>query len=232
MKTAIAIRHVHFENLGTLGTLLESRGYQIRYVNGARDDLTPSWIADADLVVVLGGPVGAHEDDRYPFIRGEIELLQLRVRSGRPLVGICLGAQLIARAFGCKVYPMGTQEIGFHAVHLTAEGSKSVLAPLASSPVLHWHGDQFDIPPNGVCLARTDLCPHQAFAVGRHILGLQFHLEADPLDIESWLVGHACELHQAGVEPEMLRAKAQELTHALPTASHAVFSRWLDELEA
>ncbi|MDO9404884.1 MAG: glutamine amidotransferase [Polaromonas sp.] len=231
MKTAIAIRHVHFEDLGTLEPLLQSRGYQITYVHGPTEDLSRSSISAADLVVVLGGPVGAYEHDSYPFLQAEIELLQSRVRSRRPLVGICLGAQLIARALGCKVYPMSTQEIGFKPLQLTTEGKTSVLAPLAETPVLHWHGDQFDIPPGGKCLASTETCAHQAFAVDRHILGLQFHLETNLSELESWLVGHACELRQAGVKPETLRSQVADLTSALPALSTSVFSRWLDELE-
>ena len=117
---------------------------------------------------------------------------------------------------------------GFAPLTLTQEGQASPLVALGNVPVLHWHGDQFDIPPGALRLAGTDVCPNQAFSVGRHVLGLQCHLEADPRQIERWLVGHACELAQAGIDPRALRTQACALQTRLPQAAQAAFSRWLD----
>lgn len=232
MKTAIAIRHLDFEDLGTLQPLLAERGYAIRYVDATLDDLSAPSLQAADLLVVLGGPIGAFDEHLYPFLLGELALLHARLASGRPLLGICLGAQLIARALGACVRPMGHKEIGFGPLALTAQGQASPLALLGSTPVLHWHGDQFELPDGAQRLASTAACVNQAFAVGQRVLGLQFHLEADTRRLERWLVGHACELAQAGIDPRMLRGAAQDLEAALPAAAHAVFTRWLDEAQA
>lgn len=229
--TAIAIRHLHFEDLGTLEPLLQSRGYAVRYVDAPTEDLRAPHIADAGLLVVLGGPIGAFDEAAYPFLADELALVRRRLGSQRPLLGICLGAQLIARALGAPVAPMGVKEIGFAPLALTAAGHDSPLAALGDVPVLHWHGDQFGIPSGAQCLAGTATCPHQGFALGPQVLGLQCHLEADPRAIERWLVGHACELAQAGVDPRALRAEARALQARLPAAAGAVFTRWLDGLE-
>lgn len=228
MKNVSVIRHVHFENLGTLEPLLKQRGYGVQYFD-AWTRCDPDEIQKADLLVVLGAPIGAFDDAVYPFLTHEVELLERRLVAQAPLLGICLGAQLMVRALGGHVAPMVRKEIGFSPVELTAAGLASPLAGLPmETAVLHWHGDQFEIPSGTVSLARTDICPHQAFALGNYALGLQFHLEADAEDIEPWLVGHASELAQAGISPSGLRAQAAIHGVKLKAAAQAVFSLWLD----
>lgn len=232
MKTAIAIRHLDFEDLGTLAPLLAARGYALRYLDAATDPLRTADTAAADLLVVLGGPIGAFDDTLYPFLADELAVVRARLHSRRPLLGICLGAQLIARALGADVASMGAKEIGFGPLALTADGESSALAALGPVPVLHWHGDRFEIPAGASLLAGTAACAHQAFSLGTQVLALQGHLEADPARIERWLLGHACELAQAGIDPRLLRAQALALRTALPQAAQAVFSAWLDGLAA
>jgi len=232
MKTAIAIRHIHFEDLGTLEPLLRERGCTVRYVDAAVDDLAGLDALAPDLLVLLGGPIGAFDDEAYPLLKHELELVRRRLESGRPMLGICLGAQLIARALGARVYALGVKEIGFGTVMLTEDGRASALAALVDVPVLHWHGDQFDIPPGATRLAGTAIGANQAFALGARILGLQFHLEADAGRIERWLIGHASEMSQAGIDPRMLRVQAREHGASLSAAARDVFTAWLDGLEA
>lgn len=233
-RTALVIHHVPFEDLGTLAPLLHARGYAVRHVDAATDDLAALDVRTPELMVVLGGPIGAYDDALYPFVATEAERVRERLDSQRPILGICLGAQLIARALGAEVKPMGVgvKEIGFDALTLTPQGRTSPLAALDRVPVLHWHGDQFQIPQGAALLAGTAVCPHQAFALGPRVLGLQFHLEADPTTLERWLVGHACELGQAGIDLHRLRAQARAHGAALRQAAHETITRWLDGAEA
>lgn len=229
MKTVLALRHVHFEDLGIFEPLLRARGYEIRYIDPSIDDLTALDVVTPDLVVVLGGPIGAFDDAIHPFVADELALVKARLDSGRAILGICLGAQFMARALGAKVYPMGVKEIGFSPLTLTVQGQQSPLALLGDVPVLHWHGDQFDIPDGAELLASTNVGAHQAFRVGSKVLGLQFHLEADTARIEQWLVGHASELGQAGISPNSLRTDAQQIGPKLQAAAIRILESWLDQ---
>jgi len=231
MKTAIALRHLYFEDFGTLDAVLGEYGYHLHYIDPTLGEIDSAAIQQADLLIILGGPVGAYEEQTYPFLERERSIVRQRLHSGKPLLGICLGAQLIARELGANVYPLPRKEIGFSPLELTSAGKTSVLAALGDTPVLHWHGDQFDIPTNAVHLASTAVCSHQAFSIGRNVLALQFHLEADVNKIEHWLVGHANELQQTGINPCTLRTEASALRNCLTMAAHAVFSAWLEQLE-
>ena len=179
---------------------------------------------------MLGGPVGVYDTGSYPFLIDAIELLKDRLAANRPTLGICLGAQLMAAALGAGVAPGDEKEIGFAPLNLTETGGQSPLAHLANAPVLHWHGDSFAIPNGAEKLAETPACANQAFALGPNILGLQFHPEADAKRIERWLIGHACELATAGVEPGVLRTDAARYGAPLRDAGRLMFSQWLKEL--
>jgi GMP synthase (glutamine-hydrolysing) len=179
----------------------------------------------------MGGPIGAYEDEIYPFLRDEIAVLQDRLASQRPTMGVCLGAQLIARAANARVYPSGVREIGFAPIALSSVGRRSCLAPFAEEPVtLHWHGDTFDLPTGATLLASTPLCANQAFALGDNFIGFQFHPEAGGPGFERWLIGHACELAAAKIDVPAMRADAQRLAAELQRKAHVVMSRWLESV--
>jgi len=227
MRTAIALRHVHFEDFGTFEPVLASNGFEIRYCEMGADDL-PADALEADLLIVLGGPIGVYETSAYPFLVQETELLRARLTAGRPTFGICLGAQLMAHALGADVAPTGIKEIGFSCLSLTAAGENSPLRHFRDVPLLHWHGDAFAIPAGAEHLAATPLCAAQAFAMGPNIMGVQFHPEVDAGRFERWLIGHAAELSAAGIDPRSLRAAAARFGEQLRAAGQAMFAEWLN----
>ena len=233
MPTAIAIRHVAFEDLGTLAPLLARRGFALSYRDAAIDDLAAPDIAAADLLVVLGGPIGAYEGELYPFLLDELRLIENRLASGKPVLGICLGSQLMASALGARVYPGTGKEIGWAPLSLTETGRASPLAPLGKgAPVLHWHGDTFDLPRGAVHLAATERYRHQAFAWARHGLALQFHLEVAAPALERWYIGHACEISGTpGLSVPVLRGESEHWAPALAPLAARCFETWLDEIE-
>lgn len=230
-RSAVALRHVAFEDLGLLAPIMEREGWNVSFCEAPVDDLSHSSIRDADLLIVLGGPIGVYETESYPFIVREIALIEHRLGRDLPTLGICLGAQLMAKALGSRVYAGHYKEIGWGSVSLTEAGSASCLAPLGGGmPVLHWHGDTFDLPAAATRLAANENYENQAFACGTHALALQFHLEADPRQLEEWYVGHAVELAAAGISVTPLRAKTAELSDVLGPQADGVFTNWLRQL--
>lgn len=229
MKTALALRHLAFEDLGLIEPLLRERGFHVRYVEAGVDDCAAVDLAKVDLLIVLGGPISVEDEERFPWLVDEVALIRQRLDAQQPLLGVCLGAQLMARALGARVRPMGVKEIGFAPVMLTAAGQGSALAELGSQPMLHWHGDQFDLPAGAESLATTALCAHQAFAPHRKALGLQFHPEVDPHRFEQWLIGHIDELEHAGISPNELRAAMAREASGLRAALTRLMDRWLDQ---
>jgi GMP synthase (glutamine-hydrolysing) len=229
-RTAIALRHVAFEDLGLIEPLLASLGWTVRYCDATLDDLSDPALQEADLLAVLGGPIGIYETEVYPFVKDELKAIEKRLAAGKPTLGICLGAQAMAAVLGARVYFGGTKEIGFGRVTLTDAGKASALAPLADGVVLHWHGDTFDLPEGATRLVSNEIYPNQAFSCGADALALQFHLEADPFKIERWLVGHAVELAKAGIDIPALRKAAARFAPHYAAQAVAVFGRWLKEI--
>jgi GMP synthase (glutamine-hydrolysing) len=232
MKSVVAIRHVPFEDLGAFEPVLRDAGFAISYWDMGQDD--PAEIgSETDVLVVLGGPIGAYEEDKYPFILDELHLLERRIAASRPTLGICLGAQLIARASGAHVYPGVAKEIGWSAIELTDAGRLSCLKHLATVPVLHWHGDTFDLPKGAEHLASTTMTPNQAFAIGKATLAVQFHTEVTPPGFERWLIGHTLEISLVpGISVNGLRQDARELAPKTNASGVRLLRDWLAGLPA
>ena len=229
-KSAIAIRHVYFEDLGAFEPVLRDAGYQIRYCDIGMDDLS-AIPPDTDLLVVLGAPIGAYEEEKYPFVSDELRIIGRRLSNSQPVLGICLGAQLMARAFGARVYPGKSKEIGWAPVELTDAARQTSLQHLAGLPVLHWHGDVFDLPDGAVRLASTALTPNQAFAFGSTALGLQFHVEVQERGFERWLIGHTLEISTVpNLSVPGLRRDAGAYAARTAAAGTRLLRDWLESL--
>ncbi len=233
VKRALAIRHVAFEDLGNFAGALADRGYGVAYADAGLDDLGALDPLGPELLVILGGPIGAYEEESYPFILDELRLLENRLAADLPTLGVCLGSQLMARALGARVYAGGRREIGWAPLVLTEAGRRCSIRFLApeETPVLHWHGDTFDLPRGAVRLASTSAYENQAFAWGRRALALQFHAEATAGGLERWFIGHACEIGTTpGVTVAGLRRDTARFTPALERQGRRFFEAWLDEV--
>ncbi len=232
MRKALALNHLAFEDLGSLGTELMRAGYTIDTVDACTADLRAIDPLAPDLLVILGGPIGVYEHETYPFLSAEMDLIRSRLAKKLPTIGICLGAQLLATALGASVYP-GTQgkEIGWAPIQA---GTDAALHPFFSElltpdlHILHWHGDTFDLPANAQHLASTAAYPNQAFAMGQYALGLQFHPEVTAQNLERWYVGHACELTHAEISVAQLREDSRVYAPRLEAAAQRFWRSWLN----
>lgn len=225
----VAIQHLAFEDLGSFEAVLREQDMDITHLQAGVDDVSQA-LAQADIAVVLGGPIGVYETDAYPFLLDEIEALRQRMLERKPTLGICLGSQLMAQAFGGRVYPGGHKEIGWGELTLSESGRRSPLQHLQGAAVLHWHGDTFELPPDAELLASSPLYPNQAFRIGSNLLALQCHPEAQARTFERWLIGHAGELASVGLDVPTLRAQAQRLAPTLERAGQAMLREWLANL--
>jgi GMP synthase (glutamine-hydrolysing) len=232
-REVLAIRHVHFEDLGSLEQVLGERAWFVRYLDVGHGRIEAPNPAAPALTVVLGGPIAAYDDAAYPTLKPLLNLIEKRIEAGRPTLGICLGAQLIARALGARVYPAQRKEIGWVPLTLTDAGRNSPVRHLDGEHVsmLHWHGDTFDLPVDAVRLASTLDCENQAFSWGPHVLGFQCHPEVRGDRFERWLIGHAGEIAStAGLDAPSLRADTARLAPTLEAAARKTFGEWLDAL--
>ncbi len=189
MNKILVFQHVPYEILGTLNELFKSHGFRIKYVNfGRYPDAVPSLDGYHGLVV-LGGPMSVYDLVGHPHLAVEVDVIRQALERGIPILGICLGAQLLARALDAEVTPNGDKEIGWYDVSMTDAGREDPMFAHfeASERIFQWHGDTFAIPTGATHLASSPLCRNQAFRYGEHAYGLQFHLEVDAPMIERWL---------------------------------------------
>lgn len=181
------LQHVPFEGPGALAPLAAARGIHLLTCALYNAEPLPA-AGELGGLIVMGGPMGVYEADRHPHLLAEMALIRAAVEQDLPLLGICLGAQLMAEALGGHVYKGPELEAGAGQVHLTAAGKTDPVFSVSADPmpVMHWHQDTFTLPPGAVHLAATDLYPHQAFRAGHRAYGLQFHIEADETLAENW----------------------------------------------
>ena len=173
------LQHVPFEGLGSIQPWLVSAGAEITCTRMFEAAVLPA-LERFDLLVVMGGPMSVNEEERFPWLVREKEYVCNVVAAGKPVLGVCLGAQLIASALGARVYKNREPEIGWFPVQGVPADDPSVFAFPASAEVFHWHGETFDLPEGATHIARSEACENQAFQFGDSVIGLQFHLETTP----------------------------------------------------
>jgi GMP synthase (glutamine-hydrolysing) len=231
-RSAVALRCGPHDSMGTLRPILESRGYRTRYCAAVPERIRAIDPLEVDILLLLGHIPLDTEETATHFSQEMLDLVRARSHFGLPMLGIGLGAQLIACALGGSIRAMPRPEITFAAVELSDAGRRSCLAPLRHrTPVLHWHRDEIVLPSTMQRLASTGADRVQAFRRGPQILGLQFHLEADMDYLNARLQHLSRSPASAGVDPMLLRMQASESMQRLRHACHAVMTRWLDEME-
>ncbi|RMG42984.1 MAG: type 1 glutamine amidotransferase [Acidobacteria bacterium] len=213
----LVIQHVPWEGPGSIATIARNRGIALETVSAGKTALEPSEVLERfSGLIVMGGPMSVNDTAEHTYLDQERSLLAAAVARGRPVLGVCLGAQLLAAALGARVFPGPEPEIGFAPVRLTEEGRRDpVLGGAETIPAFHWHGETFELPKGAVLLGSTAAYPHQAFRIGSSAYGLQFHLELDAELLEAWRP-HLPDGTPLG-EPDRL---------AVERAGHLVFERF------
>ena len=236
MSRLLVFQHVAAEPLGTLDPLIRRRGHRIRFVNFERQpDARPSMDRYRGLIV-LGGPMNVEEQASRPHLRTELAVIEQALAQGKPVLGICLGAQLLAHALGAPISRCEQAEIGWYDLETHVDVAEDpVMAGFgARLPVFQWHSRTFAIPRGAVHLARTVSCAHQAFRYGRNAYGLQFHPEVNQALIERWLgiPAYRAELAAAGLEhdAEAIRARTPAALAAMQARAQTAFNAFLDQV--
>ncbi len=192
MKSILAITHAAQEGLGTIAHFLRNEEIPVDILYTHAGDKVPLSIEKYSGLIVMGGGMNVDETDKFPFLKQECLLIQNAIASKRPVLGICLGAQLIAKSLGAKVYQGNVKEVGWLPIHLTDDGRRdpaiSAFSDALANTVFHWHGDTFPLPEKATLLASSDLYPTQAFSYGNLIYGLQFHFEITQDMVNKWVI--------------------------------------------
>lgn len=230
----LAIQHVAVEPPARIAEALAGRGVEVRVVRVDRGEPLPfDALSGASGLVVMGGPMGVYEQDRHPHLRDEARAIEVALRDELPLLGICLGSQLLASVLGARVAPGAQKEIGWLPVELEPAAADDPL--LRGVPerftAFHWHGDVFDLPRGAVALARSALTPRQAFRHGT-AYGLLFHAEVTPAQVSAMADAFPEDLAAAGLGPDAVEAGAHAHSERLADIGRAIFGRWADTVAA
>ncbi len=231
----LVFQHVPYEPLGTLDPLLKQAGFRIRYVNFGRNPGEHPSLDGYAALIILGGPMNADNTIEFPHLTTEVALIKEALQRDMSILGICLGAQLLAKALGGNVLADAGREIGWHSVDVTDAGQNDpVLSTFGKrKEVFQWHDDVIELPAGTDHLARSENCPVQAFRHGEHAYGFQFHLEVDAALIERWLnvPQHQSELADGRVDPEQIRGRIDASIEPLISLSNSTFGRWVERFE-
>jgi GMP synthase (glutamine-hydrolysing) len=226
----LVLRHVEHEHIGTLAAAFERAGVAYRYRDVFRGEPVPQQLTDCGGLVLMGGPMGVYEQEQYPFLAREEDLIRRAAAHGLSVLGICLGAQLIASALGSRVYTGPRKEIGWHPVEVAAPDDELTANLPSEFMGFHWHGDTFDLPAGATRLFRSKLYENQGFRYGSHVLALQFHGEVDSAMVADWLEDGGCRAELASVpnaSADTIRQQTARWANALENVSASIFDTYL-----
>jgi GMP synthase (glutamine-hydrolysing) len=228
-QTVLVVQHMECEGPGALGDALCVAGVEIVISRAFADEPAPTAISEYAGLVVMGGPMGVYQRDKYPFLADELRLIESALSAGVPIMGICLGSQLVAAALGAEVKPAAQREIGWHPVSLTRAAASDPLWHDIPAPFvpLHWHGDIFDLPNDAVCLASSDMTSCQCFRFGANVYGCLFHMEMGVEMIQDWTSAFSGEIAEANVDAARLIGESVPRLLELRRIREPVFERWV-----
>ncbi|MFQ5428283.1 MAG: type 1 glutamine amidotransferase [Thermodesulfobacteriota bacterium] len=231
----LVLQHVACEGPGLIGSIALSKGFSLRTIRLFNGEKVPSEPRRYSALVVMGGPMGVYDEAEYPYISQELRLIESAFRLRIPVLGVCLGAQMMARAAGGEVFSKGKKEIGFYSINLTPVGqSDPLLLGLPSElTVFQWHGDTFNIPGGAKNLASSEAFPDQLLKVGTNSYGLQFHIEVTEAMVRDFLAAGSEELKGAPYikAPEVILREASELLPAIHGHGRAIIGRFLRQIK-
>lgn len=228
LSTVWVLQHVQYETLGSIAGALESCNISAQHVHIFAGETVPREMGDAAGLVVMGGPMGVYEQPIYPFLREEMRLIEQTLKQGKPVLGVCLGSQLLAATLGAKVTKGKEKEIGWHQVTLTdAAVTDQLLVGVEPSFIaFHWHGDIFELPRNAVSLASSQLTKYQAFRYGQNAYGVLFHMEVTESIIRDMVAASTDYLAEAQVDGREIIDRSMDFLPRLQEIAESVFGRW------
>jgi GMP synthase (glutamine-hydrolysing) len=234
MAKIYVLLHHPVENLGNIADALEGNALAWQYVRVDEGQPVPASMKGAGGLILMGGPAGVYQTDRYPWLRDEMRLIEDAMKMNLPVLGICLGAQILAAALGAKVdrNPNG-KEIGWYPIrlHESAKDDRLMRGLPASMTPFHWHGDIFDLPPGATSLASSGKTPCQAFRHGDKAYGFQFHFEVTQDGVAAMSNAFAKELVRENIPADRMIAEADEFLPTLERISDTVFTRWASPIQ-
>ncbi len=228
VPTVIVLQHVQPETPGLIADALQLAGFALSTIHSGEGQPVPGQLDDAAGLVVMGGPMGVYEQMRYPFLRDELRLIEQALKAEKPVLGVCLGSQLLAAALGAPVTPGAHKEIGWYQVTLKASAATDPLWANVQKAFMayHWHGDVFDLPAGAAPLASSNLTKCQAYRYGRAAYGVLFHMEVTEPILRDMVSAFADELRAANVDQQHIVGKAKDYLPGLQKIGGLVFRRW------
>ena len=232
LRSVFVLQHTPIETLGTIEDALRGHRIGAEYIETHAGKPVPGEMAGKAGVIVMGGPMGVYEQAKYPFLRDEMRLIESALTLGIPVLGVCLGSQLLAAVLGAEVKKGERKELGWHAVRLARFAAQDPLFAGVRPEFwpFHWHGDVFSLPKQAVGLASSQRTPCQAFRYGKNAYGILFHLEVTEEQISQMLSAFAEELREAGGEAAEITAQVPRHLPVLTEIAGEVFGRWASAL--